>query len=102
MLALGIEVSLAAAGGERMAVQDHEAPELLQAAREVDLFRGIELGAEAADLPERIGPAEDERACRPAHRAADQVPQTDRAPCQRVRRFEHDRRAAADVATGLH
>src|SRR2546423_17492 len=44
---------------------------------EVDLLGGVQIQAEAADLPERLRPAEHERARRPAQRPRQQVPQAD-------------------------
>src|SRR5688572_31934273 len=80
MLALGVEARLAVARAQRMAMQNDDplplmARQSFQPSRKVDLLAGEELLAEAADLAERMGVAEDERARRPPCHPARRIPE---------------------------
>src|SRR5262249_30717125 len=76
---LRVQAQLAIARREGMAVQDRDAPasltrEALQAPEEIDVLGGVDLAAEASDLPERRGSAERKRARAPAADPADRIP----------------------------
>src|SRR5437667_10591099 len=77
-LAPAIEAQLAVARAQRMPVQDHEAlgaamRERLQPPEELQLFRRVELFAEAAEGRKYGALAEDEGAGGPPERAAERV-----------------------------
>src|SRR5260221_3353608 len=77
-----------------MAVENRHLSQPLEAAREVDLLRGIKRFVESAQLAKGRGAAEDERAGRPVHRAAYPVPHPHRQPCEPIVAL-HLHRAAA-------
>src|SRR5260221_14525241 len=65
-----------------MAVENRHLSQPLEAAREVNLLRGIKRFVESAQLAKGRGAAEDERAGRPAHPAAYPVPHPHRHPSE--------------------
>src|SRR5688572_12836466 len=86
-----------------MAMEDDHAlspaaREPLEAPREVDLLAGVERFAEAAELAEGGGLAEDERPGGPSHAPAEKVPKPDPGARQGVVEVHCHRRAAADAA----
>src|SRR5712692_7798771 len=101
-----VEAYLARAGAQRMTVQDDDAAPLaprdaLQAARELDLLAGIERFAEAAELAERRGVAEQERTGGPARAPAERVPRRDPQPHVESFAFQAHRAAAAQASAVL-
>ena len=76
--------------------------ELLQPLGEVDFLADEQLGAEAANLPERGRFAEDERSCRPAPEAAEEIPSANGHSRHQILLCNGNGAATGENASGLN
>lgn len=95
MLPLRVKVDFARGGDQRMLAQNHNLPspaagKFVQPLEQLDLLRGEQLSAEAADVAKGGGFAKNKGARRPFAQAADEVPELGQQPANPIAHIELD------------